>query len=45
MCIRDRIKSPGTLEGGDLAWLNETTLAVGHTNRTNYKGIEQLRNL
>ena len=25
------IKSPGTLEGGDLAWLNENTIAVGHT--------------
>ena len=43
--ILGEIKSPGNLEGGDVAWLNETTLAVGHTYRTNYKGIEQLRNL
>ncbi|MAJ52027.1 MAG: hypothetical protein CMB82_10520 [Flammeovirgaceae bacterium] len=43
--ILGEIKSPGTLEGGDVAWLNETTLAVGHTYRTNYEGIKQLRNL
>ncbi len=39
------IKSPGTLEGGDVAWLDEKTLAVGHTYRTNEAGIEQLKNL
>lgn len=38
------IKSPGTLEGGDVAWLNEKTLAVGHTYRTNEEGIRQLKN-
>ena len=43
--ILGEIKNPGTLEGGDVAWLNETTLAVGHTYRTNYEGIEQLRSL
>ena len=43
--IYGEIKSPGTLEGGDIAWLNETTLAVDHTYRTNYEGIEQLRKL
>lgn len=37
------IKSPGTLEGGDVAWLDEKTLAVGHTYRTNYEGIKQLK--
>jgi len=36
------IKSPGTLEGGDVAWLDEKTLAVGHTYRTNEEGIRQL---
>jgi N-dimethylarginine dimethylaminohydrolase len=36
------ITSPGTLEGGDVAWLNEQTLAVGHTYRSNLEGIEQL---
>lgn len=39
------IKSPGTLEGGDVAWLNEKTLAVGHTYRTNLEGIKQLKAL
>ncbi len=39
------IEAPGTLEGGDVAWLDETTLAVGHTYRTNTKGITQLRAL
>jgi N-dimethylarginine dimethylaminohydrolase len=36
------IKAPGTLEGGDVAWLDEKTLAVGHTYRTNEEGIAQL---
>ena len=39
------ITSPGTLEGGDVAWLDENTLAVGHTYRTNLEGIRQLKNL
>jgi N-dimethylarginine dimethylaminohydrolase len=37
------IKSPGTIEGGDVAWLDENTLAVGHTYRTNEQGIRQLK--
>jgi N-dimethylarginine dimethylaminohydrolase len=36
------ITSPGTVEGGDVAWLDEKTLAVGHTYRTNEEGIRQL---
>ncbi len=39
------IESPGTLEGGDVAWLDEKTLAVGHTYRTNEEGIRQLKTL
>ena len=39
------ITAPGTLEGGDVAWLSENTLAVGHTYRTNEEGIRQLTNL
>ena len=39
------ITAPGTLEGGDVAWLNEKTLAVGHTYRTNTEGIRQLKAL
>jgi N-dimethylarginine dimethylaminohydrolase len=40
--ILGTIQSPGTLEGGDVAWLDENTLAVGHTYRTNAAGIQQL---
>jgi len=36
------ITAPGILEGGDVAWLDEKTLAVGHTYRTNEEGIRQL---
>lgn len=49
--IRDGIKilgevtHPGTIEGGDLAWIDEKTLAVGHTYRTNNEGIRQLKSL
>jgi N-dimethylarginine dimethylaminohydrolase len=39
------ITSPGTLEGGDVAWLDDKTLAVGHTYRTNNEGIQQLKDL
>ena len=39
------INAPGTVEGGDVAWLDEKTLAVGHTYRTNEEGIRQLTNL
>jgi N-dimethylarginine dimethylaminohydrolase len=43
--ILGRIESPGTLEGGDVAWLDTQTLAVGRTYRTNDEGIEQLKAL
>ena len=43
--ILGEIKYTGTLEGGDVAWLNEKTMAVGHTYRTNAEGISQLKNL
>ncbi|MEJ1238189.1 arginine deiminase family protein [Chryseolinea sp. T2] len=45
MRILGAIESPGTLEGGDVAWLDTKTLAVGHTYRTNAAGIEQLKAL
>lgn len=41
--ILGRIEAPGTLEGGDVVWLDEQTLAVANAYRTNYAGIEQLR--
>lgn len=37
-----RIEAPGTLEGGDLLWLDDTTLAVGPGFRTNREGARQL---
>lgn len=43
--ILGRIQSPGTIEGGDVAWLDDKTLAVGHTYRTNEEGIRQLKSL
>ncbi len=43
--ILGALEAPGTLEGGDVAWLDEKTLAVGHTYRTNESGIEQLKAL
>ncbi len=39
------IQAPGTLEGGDVAWLDHNTLAVGHSYRTNSEGIRQLTQL
>lgn len=43
--ILGTITHPGTLEGGDVAWIDEHTLAVGHTYRTNWEGIRQLKHL
>lgn len=43
--ILGRIGEPGTLEGGDVLWLDEKTLAVGETYRTNQAGIQQLKRL
>ena len=43
--ILGSIEAPGTLEGGDVAWLNKNTLAVGQTYRTNAEGIRQLERL
>jgi len=45
IAVLGAIESPGTLEGGDVAWLDENTLAVGHTYRTNEEGIRQLKEL
>ena len=37
------IESPGLLEGGDVVWLDDRTVAVGRGYRTNDAGIAQLR--
>ncbi len=39
------IVPPGRLEGGDLVWFDDRTLAVGQGYRTNADGIRQLRAL
>ncbi len=43
--ILGTIIAPGTIEGGDVAWLDDHTLAVGHTYRTNAEGIHQLTSM
>jgi N-dimethylarginine dimethylaminohydrolase len=43
--ILGRIEAPGTLEGGDVAWLDDKTLALGHSYRTNEEGILQLKKM
>ncbi|MFM7193883.1 MAG: dimethylarginine dimethylaminohydrolase family protein [Bacteroidota bacterium] len=42
MKILGEIKAPGTVEGGDVAWLDDKTLAVANAYRTNQSGIDQL---
>ena len=41
--IAGSIHPPGQIEGGDVAWLTSTMLAVGLGTRTNPIGIRQLR--
>lgn len=43
--IAGSIAPPGRLEGGDLVWLDQKTLAVGLGARTNDEGIRQLKTL
>jgi len=43
--ILGMIQAPGTLEGGDMCWLDQQTLCVGHTYRSNLEGIRQLKAL
>jgi N-dimethylarginine dimethylaminohydrolase len=43
--IAGQIVPPGLLEGGDVVWLDEVTVAVGQGRRTNAEGIQQLRGL
>jgi arginine deiminase len=40
-----RIEAPGTVEAGDVVWLDPRTVAVGRGYRTNDEGIRQLRRL
>jgi N-dimethylarginine dimethylaminohydrolase len=43
--IAGSIVPPGRLEGGDVVWLDQRTLAVGLGARTNDEGIRQLKTL
>jgi N-dimethylarginine dimethylaminohydrolase len=39
------IQPPGKTEAGDMVWLGEKTLLIGHGYRTNAEGIAQIRGL
>ncbi|HET7619119.1 MAG TPA: arginine deiminase family protein [Vicinamibacterales bacterium] len=43
--IAGAIEPPGRLEGGDVVWLDDRTVAVGEGYRTDADGIRQLRAL
>jgi N-dimethylarginine dimethylaminohydrolase len=43
--IAGEIREPGTLEGGDLVWLDAKTAAIGNGYRTNAEGIGQFREI
>lgn len=43
--ILGSISGEGRLEGGDVVWIDERTLAVGEGYRSNAEGIRQLRDL
>ena len=41
--VAGRLSDPATAEGGDMFWLDASTLLIGRGYRTNDAGIEQLR--
>jgi len=43
--ILGEIKPPGIMEGGDIVWLGNRTVALGLGFRTNPDGVEQFRSL
>jgi dimethylargininase len=45
IAIAGRVEAPATAEGGDLFWLDRSTLLAGRGYRTNTEGIAQLRTL
>ena len=45
IAIAGRVEAPATAEGGDLFWLDRSTLLAGRGYRTNAEGIAQLRAL
>lgn len=40
--ILGRVEEPGTVEGGDCVWVDQSTLAIGRGVRTNEAGIRQV---
>jgi N-dimethylarginine dimethylaminohydrolase len=40
--ILGEIEAPGEVEGGDMLWLDQNTLAIGQGYRTNAAGIDQM---
>ena len=45
LTVLGRLTAPATAEGGDMFWLDEGTLLLGRSYRTNDEGIAQLRAL
>ena len=43
--VHGRIEAPGTVDGGDVLWLDADTVCVGRSLRTNEAGIHQLAGL
>jgi len=40
-----KIEGEGTLEGGDIVWINEHTVAIGEGYRSNAEGIRQFKKI
>ena len=45
MPVLGKIKGQGTLEGGDIVWINEHTIAIGEGYRSNAEGIRQFKKI
>jgi len=43
--IIGKIEGQGTLEGGDIVWINENTVAIGEGYRSNAEGIRQFKKI
>jgi len=43
--VAGEIEAPGQIEGGDVVWLDASTVAVGRGYRTNDEGIRQFREI
>ena len=43
--VAGRLTAPATADGGDMFWLDRTTLAIGRGYRTNQAAIDQIREI